>query len=63
MTAFDDAEDSVAPAISNAVYHATGKRIRDLPITAEKLCEIHCAVTLKHDPEDHTPRLGFILHD
>jgi xanthine dehydrogenase YagR molybdenum-binding subunit len=28
---------SVAPAIANAVYHATGKRIRDLPVTAEKL--------------------------
>src|SRR5258707_3177103 len=28
---------SVAPAITNAVYHATGKRIRDLPITLEKL--------------------------
>ena len=28
---------SVAPAIANAVYHATGGRIRDLPITAEKL--------------------------
>jgi xanthine dehydrogenase YagR molybdenum-binding subunit len=28
---------SVAPAIANAVYHATGKRIRDLPITVEKL--------------------------
>jgi xanthine dehydrogenase YagR molybdenum-binding subunit len=28
---------SVAPAIANAVYHATGKRIRDLPITLEKL--------------------------
>lgn len=27
----------VAPAIANAVYHATGKRIRDLPITIEKL--------------------------
>lgn len=27
----------VAPAIVNAVYHATGKRIRDLPITPEKL--------------------------
>ena len=26
-----------AAAISNAVYHATGKRIRDLPITIEKL--------------------------
>jgi xanthine dehydrogenase YagR molybdenum-binding subunit len=27
----------VAPAIANAVYHATGKRVRDLPITIEKV--------------------------
>jgi xanthine dehydrogenase YagR molybdenum-binding subunit len=27
----------VAPAIANAVFHATGKRVRDLPITPEKL--------------------------
>jgi xanthine dehydrogenase YagR molybdenum-binding subunit len=27
----------VAAAISNAVYHATGKRVRDLPITMDKL--------------------------
>jgi xanthine dehydrogenase YagR molybdenum-binding subunit len=27
----------VAPAIANAVFHATGRRIRDLPITPEKL--------------------------
>ncbi len=27
----------VAAAIANAVYHATGIRIRDLPITADKL--------------------------
>jgi xanthine dehydrogenase YagR molybdenum-binding subunit len=27
----------VAPAISNAVYHATGTRIRELPITLEKV--------------------------
>ncbi|TPI42022.1 xanthine dehydrogenase family protein molybdopterin-binding subunit [Mesorhizobium sp. B3-1-9] len=29
----------IAPAIANAVFHATGKRIRDLPITLEKLIE------------------------
>jgi xanthine dehydrogenase YagR molybdenum-binding subunit len=28
---------SVAPAIANAVFHATGKRVRDLPITIERL--------------------------
>jgi xanthine dehydrogenase YagR molybdenum-binding subunit len=28
---------SVAPAIANAVYHATSKRVRDLPNTVEKL--------------------------
>jgi xanthine dehydrogenase YagR molybdenum-binding subunit len=27
----------VAPAIANAVYNATGKRVRDLPITIDKL--------------------------
>jgi xanthine dehydrogenase YagR molybdenum-binding subunit len=27
----------VAPAIANAVYHATGKRLRSLPITPDKL--------------------------
>ena len=26
-----------AAAIANAVYNATGKRVRDLPITPEKL--------------------------
>jgi xanthine dehydrogenase YagR molybdenum-binding subunit len=28
---------SVAPAIANAVFHATGKRVRDLPITLDEL--------------------------
>ena len=27
----------VAAAIANAVFHATGKRVRDLPITPDKL--------------------------
>ena len=29
----------VAPAIANAIYHATGKRVRELPITLEKLLD------------------------
>jgi putative selenate reductase molybdopterin-binding subunit len=29
--------DGVAPAIANAVYHAVGVRIRDLPLTPEKV--------------------------
>ena len=32
----------VAAAIANAVYHATGKRVRDLPITLDKLCPLMC---------------------
>jgi xanthine dehydrogenase YagR molybdenum-binding subunit len=27
----------VAAAIANAIYHATGKRIRELPVTLDKL--------------------------
>ena len=27
----------VAAAVSNAIYHATGKRVRDMPITIDKL--------------------------
>ena len=27
----------VAPALANAVWHATGKRVRELPITLDKL--------------------------
>ena len=29
--------DPAAAAVANAVYHATGVRIRDLPITAQKI--------------------------
>ena len=36
----------VAAAIANAIYHATGKRVRDLPITLDKLLGLiapsHC---------------------
>src|SRR2546429_2328185 len=27
----------VAPALANAVFHATGRRIRELPVTPDKL--------------------------
>jgi xanthine dehydrogenase YagR molybdenum-binding subunit len=27
----------IAPAIANAIFHATGKRVRELPITPDKL--------------------------
>lgn len=31
----------VAPAIANAIYHATGIRVRDLPITPDRLLAVH----------------------
>jgi xanthine dehydrogenase YagR molybdenum-binding subunit len=30
---------AVAPAIANAIFHATGRRVRDLPITLDKLLQ------------------------
>jgi CO/xanthine dehydrogenase Mo-binding subunit len=37
-----------APAISNAIYNAVGVRIRDLPITPEKILKaLKSRVTLK----------------
>jgi xanthine dehydrogenase YagR molybdenum-binding subunit len=35
----------VAAAIANAVYHATGKRVRDLPITLDKLQRLGDRIT------------------
>lgn len=29
--------DTPCPAIANAIYHATGVRVRELPITPEKI--------------------------
>jgi xanthine dehydrogenase YagR molybdenum-binding subunit len=31
----------VAAAVANAVYHATGKRVRDLPITLDKVVQFN----------------------
>jgi len=31
----------LSAAIANAVYHATGKRVRDLPITLDKVVQFN----------------------
>jgi CO/xanthine dehydrogenase Mo-binding subunit len=43
---------SVAPAIANAVYQATGMRVRDLPITMENRCKRW----QRHQPRVWMPR-------
>ncbi len=34
----------IAAAIANAVFHATGKRVRELPITPDKLLDVALTV-------------------
>jgi xanthine dehydrogenase YagR molybdenum-binding subunit len=43
----------VAPAIANAVWHATGRRMRDLPITPDKLLQ-----ALDQDLDPGNPETG-----
>jgi xanthine dehydrogenase YagR molybdenum-binding subunit len=31
----------VAAAVANAIYHATGRRVRDLPITLDKVVQFN----------------------
>jgi len=45
----------VAAAIANAVYHATGRRVRDLPITLDKLVGSH---EMAPPPTPHASRPG-----
>jgi len=41
----------VTPAIANAVYHATGKRVRDLPITLDcTLAALGAVASVKRPP-------------
>ncbi|MFB6356157.1 MAG: molybdopterin cofactor-binding domain-containing protein, partial [bacterium] len=44
-----------APAVANAVYDAIGERIRELPITAEKIHQyLHDAGESSEEPEQST---------
>ena len=49
----------VSAAIANAVYHATGRRIRSLPITLEQLLQPPYARTDRaHGPPPRRPARG-----
>jgi CO/xanthine dehydrogenase Mo-binding subunit len=49
-----------APAILNAIYHATGRRIRHLPATLERVLLGH---DLRPAGSDRTCKLGLRVHD
>jgi CO/xanthine dehydrogenase Mo-binding subunit len=44
----------VAPAIANAILHAVGVRIRDLPIKAEKIYLALESQTVNQEPDSKT---------
>lgn len=45
-----------AAAVANAVFHATGKRVRDLPITLDKLIDLDAQSALILDPFTGPPK-------
>jgi len=48
----------VVAAIANAVYHATEKRVRDLPITVDKLRSLICLVNSRFTNSSLRPLAG-----
>jgi CO/xanthine dehydrogenase Mo-binding subunit len=49
-----------APAILNAIYHATGRRVRDLPANLERIVLGH---DLRKEGSDRACKLGLKIHD